>query len=452
MKEPACAKESLDVMRQVEAVRNQSEHALSLEILRCRERIDNLKECFSVAGLINSSLELEEVLEQIMTTSRAILKADACSLMLVDEKSEELVFEVAQGPVADKLKSGLRIKKGQGIAGHVFESGEALLIEDAYLDPRFNPAFDKKTGYKTRSILCVPLKVKERIIGVSQNINKVDGTPFSSEDKETLSLLCSHAAVAIENARMHRALLRKQQIESDLAFATSIQLSFLPRDVPKIPGFGFRSHYQAALEVSGDFYDFIPLEDERLGVLIGDVSGKGVASALYMAKLTSDFRLLAIRHKEPTGLIENINDILCERSCRGMFVTLLYMVLDTAKHTITYVNAGHIPPVLWNHAEGRMKVFREGGHPPAGIVQGQCYSAGKIELRPGDCLLLSTDGLIEAKDVHGDRFGLERLERTVCQGSSCVDGVYDRVVRAVKGFVQECPQSDDLTMILLGLE
>lgn len=422
------------------------------EIDRCHEHIRKLKECFRVSGLINSSLEIEEVLEHIMTTSREILGADACSLMLVDEQTQELVFEVAQGPVADKLKRGLRLQKGQGIAGHVFETEEPVLIEDAYQDPRFHRALDLKTGYRTRSILCVPLQVKDRIIGVSQVINRLDGMPFDAEDQETLLLLCTHAAIAIENARMHRALLHKQRMESDLAFATNIQLSFLPQEVPRIEGFGFSAHYQAALEVGGDFYDFIPLDEGRLGILIGDVSGKGVASALYMARLTSDFRMLAMRHKEPTHLIEHINNLLCERSCRGMFVTLLYMVLDADDRKLTYVNAGHIPPVLWNKGSKRFEILRGVGGPPLGILAGRGYPSGIHQLSSGDCVLLSTDGLIEAKNPGGDQLGWERVEHAVRKGDSHVGSVYHRVVEMMKDFVKDCPQSDDTTIVLLGIE
>jgi sigma-B regulation protein RsbU (phosphoserine phosphatase) len=422
------------------------------EVRHYEERIHNLKECFRISALINSTLQLDEVLEHIMTTSRAILRADACSLLLVDEETQELVFEVAQGPVADKLKSGFRLKKGEGIAGHVFQTGEPLIIEDAYKDDRFHRDFDEKTGYRTHSILCVPLKIKDRVIGVTQVINKLDGTPFNREDAETLSLLSSHAAVAIENARMHRSLLRKQQIDSDLAFATSIQLSFLPQAVPEVEGFRFRSYYQAALEVGGDFYDFIPLEEGRLGVLIGDVSGKGVSSALYMARLTSDFRLLAIRRKSPTALVEQINDLLCDRSRRGMFVTLLYMVLDTTRHTIEYVNAGHIPPIIWNDSQNRFSILKETGGPPLGILKGFQYPSATIPLCCGDCLLLSTDGLIEAKNSEGERFGWDLLEQVVRRGHSNVERVYDSVVANLASFVRKCPQSDDTTIILLGLE
>ena len=198
----------------------------------------------------------------------------------------------------------------------------------------------------------MPLKIKKRVIGVSQVINKLDGSSFNEEDEETLSLLCSNAAIAVENARLHHEILRTQQIEQDLAFATNIQLSFLPQQMPKLRGFRFAAQYQAAQEIGGDFYDFIPLDDNRIGVLIGDVSGKGVASALFMARFTTDFRFQAIREKDPETLIRRINERVCRQSCRGMFVTLLYMVLKKDSGEAVYLNAGHLPPIIWNSSDG----------------------------------------------------------------------------------------------------
>lgn len=422
------------------------------ELEKMRERLENLKECFRVSGLINSSLQLDQVLENIMTISRAILKADACSLMLVDEKTEELVFEVAQGPVSDKLKAGLRIIKGHGIAGHVYGTGVPLLIENAYADPRFNREFDLMTGYRTQTILCVPLKIKERVIGVAQVINKLDGTNFNQEDEETLSLLCANAGVAIENARLHHEILRRQQIEQDLAFATRIQLSFLPREMPKLPGFTFSAQYQAALEIGGDFYDFIPLNGNKIGILIGDVSGKGVASALFMAKFTTDFRVLAIREEDPERLVCRINDRVCAQSCQGMFVSLLYMVIEENSGEALYVNAGHLPPIIWNSSEGKYVILRGSGGPPIGIVPAQEYVSQKMSLSRGDCILLATDGLIEAKDGKGGRFGWGGIENSLRSGGSQVDSVKSRISFALAQFAGQCPQADDTTLVLAGFE
>jgi phosphoserine phosphatase RsbU/P len=422
------------------------------ELRQNRALTQKLKQCLDVCRLINSTLELGEVLERIMTTSKEIMQADACSLLLVDEATDELVFQVAHGSVGDQLKQGFRLPRGKGIAGHVYETGEPLLIGDAYQDPRFHRDFDQKTGYRTRSILCVPLKIKDRIIGVSQVINRLDGTAFSPEDCEILTMLNMHAAVAIENARMHKALLRKQQMESDLAFATTVQQSFLPKALPDLPEFKFRAYYQSALEVGGDFYDFILLPGKRLGILIGDVSGKGVASALYMAQLTSELRLRAIQFQDPALLVEKINELLCERSQRGMFVTLLYLVLDVPERTLTYVNAGHLPPLLWNYDLGRFEVIRHGGGPPLGIVSGRRYDSVQLRLASGDCLVLATDGIIEARNPGGEQFGWERLSQAVQAGQTHADLVFNRVLAGLKDFMRGAPQADDITMVVLGTE
>ncbi|MGQ9858491.1 MAG: PP2C family protein-serine/threonine phosphatase [Thermodesulfobacteriota bacterium] len=429
-----------------------SQSDLASQLRACHEKIRRLSMCMEVAQLISSSLNLDEVLDRIMTTSRTVMGADASSLMLVDEKTGELVFQVAQGRVGEQLLAGFRLPRGQGIAGHVCETGEPVLVQDAYIDPRFHRDFDERTGYRTKSILCVPLKIQGKIIGVSQVINKLDGTPFNSEDLDTFTHLCKHAAIAIENARMHRALLRKQQIESDLAFARSVQKSFLPKELPMVKGYSFCAHYQSAMEVGGDFYDFIPLRGKRWGVLIGDVSGKGVSSALYMARLTSDFRLRATQRGSPSKVVADINEELCKSHQRGTFVTLLYLVLDPVKGSVRFVNAGHLPPVLVNAVGGRMRSFWGKGDPPAGILMGRKYGVHRCRLRPGDCLLMLTDGLLEARNRKGESFGWEGVEKVVQSVTPHPAAVVEALLKALEDFTGGVPQADDVTLVALGME
>lgn len=425
---------------------------LAARLKSCQERIQKLSRCMEVARLISSSLDLGEVLDRIMTTSRELMQADASSLMLLDEKSGQLVFQVAQGQVGEKLREGFRLPKGQGIAGFVCQSGEPLLVEDAYKDPRFHKDFDERTGYRTRSILCVPLKVKDQIIGVSQVINKLDGKPFTQEDLETFTDLCAHAAIAIQNARMHEALLLKERMDRDLALASIVQHSFLPRELPKVEGYSFWAYYSPALEVGGDFYDFIPLKAKRWGLLIGDVSGKGVASALYMARLTSDFRTKALQVASPSRVVNHMNAELCRNGQMGTFVTLVYLVLEPASGTIRFVNAGHLPPLLWRAGSGRLaKLWGKGG-PPLGIVEGLDYRTYKLRLEPGDCLLLLTDGLLEARNKNGQGFGWDRIEAALSCASLSPQDAIEGLVQALERFREGALQTDDVTMVALGVE
>ena len=419
---------------------------------RCQERVKNLTVCLEVARLINSTLELNEVLNRIMTTSKAIMQADACSLMLVDEATDELVFQVAHGSVGDQLKQGFRLARGQGIAGHVFDTGAPLLIADAYQDPRFHRDFDLRTGYRTRSILCVPIKIKDRVIGVSQVINKLDGSAFTRTISEMLTLLSMHAAVAIENARMHQALLRKQQMESDLAFATGVQQSFLPQSVPELPGFPVSGLLSVGARSRRRLLRFYPPPRRAAGrAHRGCVrQGRGVGALYGAAHVGVSPACHSAGGSGPCW--GSINELLCERSQRGMFVTLLYLVLDGAGRTITYVNAGHLPPLLWNQGSGRLETVRQGGGPPLGIVPGRRYAPGSICLQPGDSLVLTTDGLVEARDREGQQWGWAHLEKTLRAGPSRADAICHRLLEAVKHFVSGAPQADDMTMVVMGVE
>ena len=172
-----------------------------------------------------------------MTISKQVMNADASSLMLIDEKTNELVYQVALGTVGEKLKQEFRLKMGQGIAGSVAEEGKPLLIEDVYTHPKFFRGHDEATGYRTKSMIAVPLKVGERITGVAQVINRLDGKPFDQDDLELFIALCSMAAIAIENAKMHRSLMEKQRLVKDMEFARTVQESFLPQQSPEIANY-----------------------------------------------------------------------------------------------------------------------------------------------------------------------------------------------------------------------
>jgi sigma-B regulation protein RsbU (phosphoserine phosphatase) len=192
--------------------------------------------------------------------------------------------------MSDSLRQGFRLRRGEGLAGWVCENAEPLLIEDAYADARFNPDVDRRTGYRTRTILTLPLAVRGRVIGVSQLINKEDGSPFNAEDLELFTLICDQAAVAIDNARMHAEMLKKQRMEFDMELAANVQQGFLPKCVREITGLDVAGVSRSCDETGGDYYDFI-FRDGRQGlpgqlvVAVGDVTGHGIPAALLMASV-----------------------------------------------------------------------------------------------------------------------------------------------------------------------
>ena len=335
-----------------------------------------LRRLFEVGLLITSSLDLDEVLTRAMDLSRQVMEADACSLMLLDEEAGELVFRIALSEVGEQIYER-RLPVGQGVAGWVAANREPALIPDAYADERFDRSYDEATGYRTRSILCLPLTVKDRLIGVSQLINKLNGEAFTEGEAELFRMLNAQVAIAIENARLHADRLRQERLERDLAFAHAIQKSFLPQELPQEDGVEFAASCSSAMEVGGDLYDVIAFPDGRYAVVIGDVSGKGVSAALYMARLVSEIRHLALRLEEPGAVLSALNDQLAAGAQGGMFVTLVCALLEPATGCLAVANAGHPPPLVRREGGGPPLVLDEGVGPPLGVLAGTalyCFS------------------------------------------------------------------------------
>jgi sigma-B regulation protein RsbU (phosphoserine phosphatase) len=421
------------------------------QIARLELKISRLSTLIEVNGIISSSLNLDQILENVMTISKQVMNADASSLMLIDEKTGELVYQVALGEVGEKLKQEFRLKMGQGIAGTVAEDGKALLIEDVYVHPKFFRGHDEATGYRTKSMIAVPLKMGERITGVAQVINRLDGNPFDTDDLELFTALCSMAAIAIENAKMHKSLMEKQRLVKDMEFARTVQESFLPQYAPEVQSYKFSAHYTPAQEVGGDFYDFIRLDRGRTGIVIGDVSGKGVPAALYMAKLGSDLRTLAFTEGDPAAALTKLNVLLAERSRRGMFATLLYIELDGGTGRLTMANAGHLPPLI-KKADGTVRKLPMAGSAPLGILPTLSFTQEVALLEPGDTVVLYTDGIIEAMNARDELYGYERFESLIEVSPASPEAMKTAIVEDVNRFTGLSPQHDDMTLVCFGAE
>ncbi|MBT5872448.1 MAG: PP2C family protein-serine/threonine phosphatase [Candidatus Latescibacteria bacterium] len=420
--------------------------------LKAIERSGNLAKLVEITAFMNSTIVLEDLLTRIMAASKRVANAEAGSLFLLDSDSCDLMPYIIEGGAGGELKALPPLKKGHGIAGWVAQSGESELIDDAYEHPKFDPAYDKKTGYRTRSMICVPIVSNQVVIGVSQVINRINGERFNKEDLALFEAFCIQAAIAIQNARMHEALLTRQRLEQDLQFATTIQQSFLPQHAPDITGFSFATTYISAQEVGGDFFDYIEFPDNRIGVLVGDVSGKGVPAALYMARLMSDFRVIALSEHIPTRVVSRVNNMLVERSRRGMFVTLLYILIEIKERLITVINAGHLPPLMRRGIDGKVVALDETGGCPLGILPDANFQAQCFPIEQGDMILAYTDGVMEARSASKEEFGLERLSDILEGGPESADGMIQAVQRELLLFTGNRPSHDDLTMLCMGVE
>jgi len=421
------------------------------DLSACINRVKRLSDCIEIANLINSELSIGKLLSNVMTATKEAFTADAVSLLLKDEKTGDLIFYIALGDVADEIKEIYRLKKGQGIAGLVAETGLPLNIKDAYKHPSFSSSHDRITNYRTRAMLCVPLKLQKKVIGVIQVINKlVPPFYFSSEELEMLITISTSAAVAIDTAKMHSMILQRQTLERDLKLAREVQESFLPKELPILATHRFAALNQPALKIGGDFYNVFKLPGNRLGIVLGDVSGKGISASLFMARLSSDLQYYTFIHPEPEELLTRINKELCGRTKRGMFVTLVYILLDPEAYTIKIANAGHVCPIYSYRGHAQLLGQDNKKGPPLGIIPAAEYKSETFMLEKGSQVTLYTDGVIDAKNNEGRRFGIEGLIRTIENQSGPPEAMIRAITDQVDRFAMGEPRTDDLTLLVMS--
>ncbi|MEK7727531.1 MAG: GAF domain-containing SpoIIE family protein phosphatase [candidate division KSB1 bacterium] len=423
----------------------------STEVAALKNKVENLSSLIEVSIIVNSTLDLDSVINLVMEKAQSVMAAEASSVMLINEKTGMLEWEVALGEVGEEVKDKIQLRVGEGIAGWVAQTGQPLIVPDVSKDSRFFKKSDDVTGFKTRSILAAPLKVKNRIIGVAEVINPLHGRPFTEDDLDLFSTFSRQVALAIENARMHRAMLEKQKLDQQLEAARTIQESFLPQRFPTDGEGRFQIAARSipATQIGGDFFDFVSYEQDAIGMVIGDVSGKGVPAALYMARLVSDFRIHSKNNGSPEAVLKTMNEILVERGRRGMFVTLQYALLDIASGKVSYASGGHLP-LLWLHEHGaRTEFMSGGGGAPLGITRDTRFIPRTIQLQSGDYLVSFTDGIVEAKNRDGKQYAMEHLSKKLRRQWSSPQELVDFVIQDVQSFTDGTHPHDDLTIIAL---
>lgn len=297
-----------------------------------------------------------------------------------------------------------------------------------------------------------PIIEQDTVLGII----RVEGEPrhggFSVADLELLKGVSAPAAIMLQNARMHEESLNRERLRRDLELAAQIQKSFLPQGI-YAPGFELFATYKAAYAVGGDFYDAFWVGPDQLAVFIGDISGKGVAAALLMARISGELRVAALAHIDPVAVFSIMNRALIGRDQPELFFTAIYFTLDVKTGVITLANAGHPPPYVL-HADGsKTDVITEGASVAVGMLEDPLFTSTEIQLQRGDSLILYTDGVIEAADVRGDLFGDVRLRKALAQvASSRPKDISDRVLQSVEQYTYNAPVSDDLTLFICHRE
>ena len=415
------------------------------------KKVEDLRTLIEVSAIISSTLDFCDLMTLVMEKAKGVMGAEACSILLYDKENNKLKFDLALGreeAISDILRKRVTLDMGQGVAGWVAKHQAPLLIKDANTDSRFYQEADRLTGFTTRSLIAVPLVGRSGLIGVAEILNPKDKDFFSDYDLEIFQTLSRQIAIAIENARFHEESVEREKLRQELEIASTIQRSFLPvSPIFKKDRLMLSAINLSATQVGGDLYDFIELSPNRVGVFIGDVSGKGISAALYMAKVISDFRYIAPQVATPEIALSRLNSVLSQAP-RGMFLTGIYGIVDLSKGNLSLSVAGH-PPFLWL-THGEVRVMNVASGPPLGILPAE-YPSTEISLKKGDRILFLTDGVFEAKDKGGKRIGFEKLVSFVKEHTG-EGNLIQKVVDYVNDFSKGLARTDDLTLVELSWE
>ena len=405
--------------------------------------VHRLKSLLDATEVLNSTFDLDRLLQIILQLALKNLSAERGTIYLIDEERQEIWSRVLTG----KKMSEIRLPIGTGIAGSVAKNGRTVNLQDVSKDKRFQASFDRSSGFRTKTMLCRPMRNRNgKIVGVFQLLNKKKGV-FMEEDILFLEAFSDHAVLAIENARLHQASLAQERVEKELQIAAAIQQKLLPASLPVIPGYDLAAIAVPCKTVGGDFYDILRLNDDEYAIVMADVSGKGIPASLIVSNLNAFLKAYIEYIPDPEQLVTRLNDVAVENTTAESFVTLFFLRLNVRTHAYTFVNAGHNAPFV---VDGTTVLELPPGGLPLGMMENMTYTSGQGTLPSGASIVLFTDGLPEAMNRQHELFGNERFSTSVSRtaGLPASDSIA-RVMDDVRRFIGTEPPSDDMTMFVL---
>jgi len=401
---------------------------------------------YRLSQTFNASLDLDEVLDRVMDEVITATKAER-GFVTLSELEGGLVFRSARG-MDHRTINEPQFQISRGVVEEVAQNGIAVLTNDAQLDERFSQR-QSVMSLGLRSILCAPLKLKDRILGVIYVDNRFRAGIFTKTDLELLSAIASSAAIAIENARLYQVAIEKGRMERELQMAFQVQSSLIPKENPHFPNWEFAAYWQPAREVAGDYFDFIQKENGKLGLVIADVTDKGMPAALFMALTRSIVRASFNQSKSPASAIKMANRLICTDSTSDMPVTLFLCQFDPVQEEIIYVNAGHNPPLHFHCDLDKFSELKRTGM-ALGVESQTKYSQNIQVVNTGDFIVFYTDGVIDATTPENEEFGQERFLQILHKHRSDPPGkMISAVKESIKDFISSNAPYDDITMVIV---
>jgi sigma-B regulation protein RsbU (phosphoserine phosphatase) len=411
-------------------------------------QLHNLSKLVEINGIINSTLDIGRLLHIIMEIIKDIMEAEASTLLLYEDDTRDLVFKVALGEAGRELQERYRVKLGQGIAGWVAEQRKVVYINDVYNDERFDPNFDKKTGFTTKSMLCAPLLFKGKLLGVIQAINPLIKPGFDDEDVILFNAFANQAALAVQNAIFFQNAIEEERIKNELDAAHSVQHSLFPEINILNENFSIAARSISAREVGGEFYDVYFFE-ESAGIALGDIHTKGIPGAIQASIISGAVKSLSsIGGQNPLFIHRKLNELIGSNIGAVTDVSLFYGNVSRKDGAISYVNSGIAYPILVR--DGVAKYIKIGGKSLGG---GDAHlKKVKVKLRKGDYFIIITDGLINQKNRNGIQLGLKRIMEFLGGSFSSPEDVVKSLFAFVGDFTGGLENKEDISVIAINLK
>lgn len=423
----------------------------SLVTLPADVRLHRLEALVVASEALNRVSGLDDILQEILHLVSSQLDCERATVFLNDRRTGKLHARQMIG--SERIE--IVLEPGTGIAGHVAESGESVLINDVQRDARFDRATDLRTGFVTQTMLCVPLREADGVLlGSLQAINARAGE-FSIVDLAYLESFAALAALGVERERLAQEAVRAQLISTELGLARSIQQRLLPRagGIPLPAPFSAWGLSQPCYDVGGDAYDVLTLPDGACAFWVADVSGKGIGAALLMTTLQTELRAMVIAERDLAILAAKLNESVGGVAPLGTYATMFLGVIDAAGESLRYVNAGHLPP-QWvsagDGARGEDRSFPASGT-PIGLLPGASFESGQVSFAPGERLALFSDGVTDAEDTAGETYEEEGLRRSLKSlEDSSVAAIGQTIIAELDRFRIGAPAKDDTTLLIIG--
>lgn len=417
---------------------------LQLENQRLRRAVEELSILNDLATAIGGTNDPTQIMQIIVKRSLKTVHAEQGVITLIDEERNRDPLSTFVRSMSSSSEHQA-IHPDESVLGWIMTYQRPLVVNDPANDPRFQGT---RWDESVRSIICVPMVARSKLVGTLTIYNKKDEDGFTEADQRLVSILAAQSAQVLENARLHEEETALQQIQEELRLANQIQSKLLPQNMPVLAGYDLAGTSSPARSVGGDFFDFVPMETNQLCFWVGDVAGKGLPAALTMATIQATLRGDTAATHDVARILDRANRYLCSNTTRSTFVTLFLGILDAKKHEVSFGNAGHNRPLLFSSGEEPETL--DYGDLVLGFAEQVEYSVQKVELRPGDVLVVYSDGINEAMNRSREQFGEQRLIETLSSiRTRSASEMVDSVVEQVQNHAGTAPQGDDLTIVVI---